>query len=76
MHDLNFGQALEQLVAGKRITREGWNGPDQYLELQTPDEGSKMKRPYIFIVPVDGNPVPWVASQSDLLANDWAVVLQ
>lgn len=76
MQGLNFGQALEQLKAGKRLTREGWNGPDQYIELQSPDENSKMKKQYIFIVPVDGLPVPWVASQSDIFAEDWAVVLQ
>lgn len=73
--ELNFGQALEHLKDGKRVTREGWNGPDQYIELQKPDEHSKMKRQYLFIVPVDGMPVPWVASQTDIFATDWAVVL-
>lgn len=68
---MNFGQALESLKQGKHVTREGWNGADQWLALQTPDEKSKMRRPYIYISPVDGNLVPWVASQSDLLAEDW-----
>jgi len=68
---MNFGAALDLLKAGKKVTREGWNGKGQYLELQTPDEHSKMRRPYIFISPVDGSLVPWVASQSDLLAEDW-----
>lgn len=75
--DLNFGQALEALVAGKAVTREAWNGP-HYLQLQTPDENSKMKRPYIFITPHgdQSETIPWVASQADLLANDWAIVLK
>jgi hypothetical protein len=39
--------------------------------MQVPDEHSKMKRPYLYMSPVDGDLVPWVASQSDLLAEDW-----
>ena len=42
-----------------------------YLTLQIPDEHSKMKQPYIYITPVGGQLVPWVASQADLLATDW-----
>ena len=70
---MNFGEALEVLKAGGRVTREGWNGKGMYVELQTPDDNSKMRRPYLFMRPVDGGLVPWVASQSDLLADDWLV---
>lgn len=70
---MNFGQALEELRAGQTVTRSGWNGKRQFLALQVPDEHSKMKRPYIYISPVGGDLVPWVASQSDLLADDWAL---
>lgn len=66
-----FGVALEILRAGGRVTRQGWNGEGQFLTLQTPDENSKMRKPYIYISPVDGELVPWVASQTDLLAMDW-----
>jgi hypothetical protein len=59
---------------GSKVTREGWNGPGQYLELQVPDEHSKMRKPYIYISPVDGELVPWLASQTDLLANDWMII--
>lgn len=31
-------------------------------------------RPYLMLLTADGDYVPWVASQSDLLADDWAVV--
>lgn len=68
---MDFGQALSYLKSGRRISRAGWNGRGQYLELQVPDSNSKMQRPYIYISPVDGALVPWVASQSDLLADDW-----
>ena len=71
---MDFGEALKHLRMGGRVTRTGWNGKEQYLELQTPDAHSKMRRPYIFISPVDGGLVPWVASQSDLLATDWESV--
>ena len=71
---MDFGEALKYLRMGGRVTRTGWNGKEQYLELQTPDAHSKMRRPYIFISPVDGDLVPWVTSQSDLLATDWESV--
>lgn len=68
---MDFGKALEALKLGQRVTRAGWNGVGQYLALQVPDVHSKMQRSYIYIHPVDGGLVPWVASQTDLLANDW-----
>lgn len=70
---MDFGDALDALRQGERVTREGWNGPGQFLELQVPDGHSKMCRPYVYISPVDGQLVPWVASQSDLLATDWRI---
>ena len=71
MHPTNFGWALDQLNQGERLTRSGWNGKDMWIHLQVPDENSKMRRSYIYMKPVDGDLVPWVASQSDLLAEDW-----
>lgn len=67
----NFGRALELLQEGKTVAREGWNGKGMFLKLQVPDENSKMQQPYIYICPVGGELVPWVASQPDLLSNDW-----
>jgi hypothetical protein len=72
---MDFGGALEYLKVGERVTRDGWNGKGMWLELQRPDEHSKMSRPYIFMKTVDGQLVPWVASQSDLLADDWGLVV-
>ena len=71
---MNFGQALEQLKLGDcRVAREGWNGEGMWLKIQTPDEYSKMGLPYIYMSTVDGKLVPWLASQTDMLAEDWFV---
>jgi hypothetical protein len=67
----NFASALAALLNGARTTRQGWNGAGMWIALQTPDENSKMTRPYIYMSTVDGALVPWVASQTDLLAEDW-----
>jgi hypothetical protein len=71
---MGFGQALEALKAGRRVARNGWNGKGMWLELQRPDEHSKMKRPYIFIHPSPEFVVPWVASHADLLGEDWVAL--
>jgi hypothetical protein len=68
---MDFGRALHYLRTGRRVSRRGWNGPGQFLELQVPDEHSKMTLPYIFITTVQGDRVPWLGSQTDLLATDW-----
>jgi hypothetical protein len=70
---MDFGAALAALREGKHVTRAGWNGPDQYIALQVPDEHSKMGHPYLYIKPVQGGFVPWLASQTDMLATDWAI---
>lgn len=76
----SFGRALELLKKGKCVARKGWNGKGIYIKLQTPDEHSKMTLPYIYMVTTGlktDNPdapkgvVPWLASQTDMLAEDW-----
>ncbi len=71
---MNFGVALKELKEGNKLARVGWNSSGQYLELQVPDEHSKMALPYLYISTMQGHLVPWVASQIDLLAKDWRVV--
>lgn len=71
-----FGIALRLLKEGKSVTRKGWNGAGQYLSYIVPLEGTKMTVPYIFITTVQGDRVPWAASQTDLLAMDWHPVYQ
>jgi hypothetical protein len=67
----NFGNALTCLKMGDTVARVGWNGKNMWLKLQTPDANSKMSLPYIFMCTADGDLVPWVASQTDILAADW-----
>jgi hypothetical protein len=71
---MNFSAALEACKNGDRVRRQGWNGKGMHVELQRPDEHSKMSLPYLFLRTVDGDLVPWVASQTDLLAEDWDTV--
>lgn len=70
----DFGWALIRLQAGNAVQRAGWNGPGQYIKLQRRDAHSKMTLPYLYIRTVQGDLVPWLASQTDLLANDWREV--
>jgi hypothetical protein len=76
----SFSTALEFLKDGEKVQRTGWNGKGLWLEIQRPDAHSKMTLPYIFMsYPVDaqntpGARVPWLASQTDLLAEDWVMV--
>jgi hypothetical protein len=80
MEKANFGQAIEELKAGRRCWRKGWNGRGIFIELQNPDKDSLMTSPYIFIdttgLETDNEAapkslVPWLASQTDILAEDW-----
>ena len=71
---MNFEQALSSLKDDNSVSRSGWDGANQYLTLQVPDENSKMTLPYIYIETVQNDLVPWLASQTDLLAEDWFVV--
>ena len=68
---MSFGDALESLKRGHFVTREGWNGKGMYLALQVPDSGSKMTLPYIYMKTVQEDLVPWLASQTDILTDDW-----
>lgn len=72
---LNFGDAVAALKAGHRAQRAGWNGKDMWLELQVPDANSKMTLPYIYMFTADKQLVPWLASQTDVLAEDWHVIV-
>lgn len=77
---LTFSLALEALKKGLKVARAGWNGKGLWLELQVPDAHSKMTLPYVYLnYPTDaqntpGARVPWLASQTDMLAEDWSIV--
>jgi hypothetical protein len=79
----SFGWALSALQAGLQVRRAGWNGKGIFIELQVPDQHSKMSSPYIFIdttglqtenAAAPKSRVPWLPSQTDVLAIDWEEV--
>ena len=80
---MNFGEALTGLKTGKAMARRGWNGKGIFIKAQFPDENSKMTAPYIYIdssglqtsnPDAPKNCVPWLASQTDMFAEDWQIV--
>lgn len=85
----SFSTALNQLKMGCKVAREGWNGKGMFLFLVNGSnftvnrppllgiypEGTPISyRPHIDMRTAQGDVVPWVASQSDLLSEDWVVV--
>lgn len=83
---MNFGQALEILKSGGKVARSGWNGKGMFLyhvpanaypaqtEVAKKEWGENSLVPYgayIAMKTVQGNVVPWLASQTDVLAEDW-----
>lgn len=68
---MSFGDAIQAMREGARVSRSGWNGRGMWLALQLPDEHSKMRRPYIYMSDAQGLLVPWLASQTDMLSDDW-----
>jgi len=79
----DFGWALQQLKDGRKVQRAGWNGKGIFIQLQRPTKDGKMTSPYIYMDTTGlktNNPnapkglVPWLASQTDMLAEDWMIV--
>lgn len=86
---MNFGQAIEAMEEGKLVSRSGWNGNGMFVFLvpgstfnvnRAPllgifPEGTEINyRPHIDMRDAEGKIVPWLASQTDMLAKDWGVV--
>ena len=71
---MNFSEALEALKRGESVTRRGWNGKGMWIALQRPTETSKMTLPYIYMSTAQGDLVPWLASQTDIFAEDWVAI--
>ena len=78
---LTFGAAVETLKRGGRVARTGWNGKGMWLETVNEQSASAAvflrglsARPWIGMKTVDDAFVPWVASQTDILAEDWVLV--
>lgn len=86
---MNFGEALAAIKAGKRVARAGWNGKGMFLFLvpgstflvnrepllSIMGEGTQVQyHAHIDMKTAQGYVVPWLASQSDLLSEDWEIV--
>ena len=86
---MNFGEALAQLKMGDKIARSGWNGKGMFLYLVQGSQFVVNRPPLLGIYPegtvinylphidirtADGSCVPWLASQTDLLADDWEIL--
>ena len=84
---MRFGEAIEALEAGKKVARTGWNGKRMFLyhvpageyPAQTPIAveyfGDMVPYgAYIAMKTAQGNVVPWLASQTDVLADDWDIM--
>lgn len=86
---MSFGLALEALKKGFKVSRAGWNGKGMFLYLVDGSTFAVNRKPLLGIYPeghvinyrphidmktVDGQIVPWVASQSDMLSDDWTIV--
>jgi hypothetical protein len=89
MEERDFGWALKQLRNGLKVAREGWNGKGMFIFL-VPGSVFKVNRaPLLGIYPegteinyhdhidmktADNMVVPWLCSQTDMLAQDWGIV--
>ena len=85
---MNFGDAIKAVKEGKKIQREGWNGKNQYVELATCISYRNAAGELVNVnhdaignhalafVGTSGVQLGWLASQADMLAEDWKVVEQ
>ena len=69
---MNFGEAIEHLKKGGRASRPGWNGKGMWIGIDTPGDDDEL--PYVFMITADDKIVPWVASQTEMLAEDWVTI--
>lgn len=87
--EYSFSEALKQLKMGRKVARSGWNGKNMFLFLVPGStfevnrhpllgiypEGTVINyRPHIDMRTADGTIVPWLASQSDLIEEDWVIL--
>lgn len=76
---LTFGEALAHIKAGERVYREGWNGKGMWLRLiaftEVDTASGLTMAPCIGMRTAQGHMQPgWLASQADMLAEDWHVL--
>ena len=84
--NMTFGLAIEAMKKGKKVARQGWNGKTQYIELATNIsyvnaenkvincDHNAIGNKAIAFVGTSGVQMGWLASQADMLAEDWLIV--
>lgn len=80
----DFGEAIRLLKHGHKVARRGWNGKGMFVmfceaegEPYTLADGTEVtRRDYLYMKAADSTVVPWVASQTDILANDWYIAAE
>ena len=86
----DFGAAIRQLKIGRKVSRDGWNGKNQYVilaeNISYETKGSMSKREMIrhdaignqclVFVGTSGTQMGWLASQADMLAEDWHLYIE
>ncbi len=85
-----FGKAVELLKEGDRVYRQGWNGKGMFLFLVKGEavaeaiedhygdpeaKGVHKVHDAIYMHTAQGDLVPWLASQTDVLADDWIYIV-
>lgn len=82
---MGFGEALRHLEEGEKLSRKGWNGKNQYIELATNisyetlngkivnAQHDAIGNKAIAFVEISGIQLGWLASQADMLAEDWFI---
>jgi hypothetical protein len=71
-HDI--GWAVQGMKDGGRFARKGWDGKNMWIAMHTPQPDDAMSLPFVFMNTVQGDMIPWLCSQADLLAEDWEEV--
>ncbi len=77
---MEFGDALKACRFGERIARKGWNGKGMflfYIRSWTYTDGKQdnyPNLPFLAMKTATNEVVPWLASQTDVLAADWEIV--
>ena len=79
----SFGEAIKYLKRGMKVARKGWNGKKQYIQLATGIsyktangeavncEHDAIGNKAVAFVGTSGVQMGWLASQADMLAEDW-----
>jgi hypothetical protein len=80
---MDIGQAVKHMREGGKVARRGWNGKNMYLRYNAGGDSIRAENssdvegvlaPHVLMKTAQGDLVPWLCSQTDLLATDWEEV--